>query len=78
VLQKSNNLPGQKLSTSEDKVYSTELAISDRNVLKSLQNIADARAQQVEYSTLIPQCYSGKYRERATCIGIAAAVPNLF
>jgi len=75
---KNNHLPSQKASASQDEMCYTELIMSDRNVLKSLQTITDIRAQQVENFTLILERYFGTYPKRATRIGITAAVSNLF
>ena len=76
--KKSNHLPSQKASASQDEICYAELIVNDRNVLKSLQNITDIRAQQVENFTLILERYFGTYPKCATRIGITAAVPNLF
>jgi hypothetical protein len=66
---KSKHLPSQKASASQDEICYTELFIKDRNVLKSLQNITDIRAQQVENFTLILERYFGTYPKCATRIG---------
>jgi hypothetical protein len=66
------------VTASQDEICYTELIIGDRNVLISLQNVTDIRAQAVEYFTLILERYSGTYPKCATRIGITAAVPNLF
>jgi hypothetical protein len=76
--QKKSPFTESKGSASQDEICYTELIISDRNVLKSLQNITDIRAQQVENFMLILERYFGTYPKRAARIGITAAVPNLF